>query len=155
MRRVLISVVCCSQISRQTQQSWKFRQLYTGFGVTWYRTMGLMTTYFILIDSGRRQYPEIFSRPLLGPFLASGTAATLAWWIVWPLEYMKSQVQGRYGENLPVLQRMRQVMFEKGGFFGLYRGIIPGSIRSFFANGIAMIVMVNAQKKVSELGWRD
>ena len=47
-----------------------------GFGVTWARTMGLMTTYFILVDSGRRHFPEQFKRPLLGPFLASGIAAT-------------------------------------------------------------------------------
>ena len=37
---------------------------------------------------------------------------------------------------------------------GLYRGIGPGTIRSFLANGTSMIVMVNAQKKVTELGWR-
>ena len=47
-----------------------------GFGVTWYRTMGLMCTYFILLDSGRRKFPDLFRRPILGPFLASGIAAT-------------------------------------------------------------------------------
>ena len=47
-----------------------------GFGVTWCRTMGLMCTYFILLDSGRRKFPELFRRPILGPFLASGIAAT-------------------------------------------------------------------------------
>ena len=69
-----------------------------GFGVTWARTLGLMTTYFILVDTGRRHFPEQFSKPLLGPFLTSGLSATLAWWMVWPLEYMKAQVQGSYGE---------------------------------------------------------
>ncbi|KAH8036071.1 hypothetical protein HPB51_017123 [Rhipicephalus microplus] len=62
-----------------------------GFGVTWMRTVGLMTSYFIFLDSGRRNFNEYFQRPLLGPFLISGLAATAAWWIVWPLEYMKSQ----------------------------------------------------------------
>ena len=47
-----------------------------GFGVTWYRTMGLLCTYFILLDSGRRKFPDLFRRPILGPFLASGIAAT-------------------------------------------------------------------------------
>ncbi len=69
-----------------------------GFGVTWVRTLGLMTTYFILVDSGRRHFPEVFARPAIGPFLTSGVAATLAWWIVWPFEYMKAQVQSGYGE---------------------------------------------------------
>ena len=50
--------------------------LLQGFGVTWCRTMGLMCTYFILLDSGRRHFPELFKRPILGPFLSSGLAAT-------------------------------------------------------------------------------
>ena len=49
---------------------------------------------------------------------------------------------------------MGLVIRERGGFFGLYRGIVPGSIRSFLANGCAMIVMSFAQRKVSELGLR-
>lgn len=60
--------------------------------------MGLMCTYFILVDTGRRNFPEHFKRPLLGPFLISGVAATLGWWVVWPFEYMKSQVQSGYAE---------------------------------------------------------
>ncbi|XP_070563411.1 mitochondrial substrate carrier family protein S-like [Ptychodera flava] len=144
-----------AKIRRQTGQTWQFKGLYKGFGVTWFRTMGLMTTYFILIDSGRRHCNELFQRPLIGPFLASGTAATLAWWIVWPLEYMKSQVQGNYGKEMPVLQRMRLVIKERGGFFGLYRGLLPGSIRSFLANGTSMVVMAWAQRQVSKMGLRD
>ncbi|XP_064627000.1 uncharacterized protein LOC135487308 [Lineus longissimus] len=144
-----------AKIRRQTQQSWKFRALYTGFGVTWCRTMGLMGTYFILLDSSRRHCSELFKRPLLGPFMLSGVAATLAWWIVWPLEYMKSQVQGNYGKNIPVVKRMRFVIKEKGSFLALYRGLWPGTIRSFLANGTSMIVMQWAQRKVSKLGLRD
>ncbi|WAR23648.1 MCFS-like protein [Mya arenaria] len=106
-----------------------------GFGVTWLRTMGLMSSYFIFVDTGRRNFPEYFARPILGPFLISGMAATMAWWIVWPLEYMKSQVQSGYAnQNESVLKRMATVIRERG-FFSLYRGILPGTIRSFTANG--------------------
>ena len=55
---------------------------------------------------------------------------------------------------MSVLQRMRVVMRERGGFFALYRGLMPGTLRSFFANGASMIVMSYAQRKVSELGLR-
>ena len=41
------------------------------------------------------------------------------------------------------------------GFFGLYRGIGPGTLRSFLANGTSMIVMSNAQKLVTKMGLRD
>ena len=143
-----------AKIRQQTQQQWKLRHVYNGFGVTWCRTVGLMCTFFIIVDTLRRHYPDVFKRPVLGPFLISGFAATLGWWVVWPLEYMKSQVQGAYGKEQPVLQRMRVVVRERGGFFALYRGILPGTIRSFLANGTSMIVMSAAQRKVSEMGLR-
>ena len=143
------------KVSGQTQQAWRLRHVYTGFGVTWCRTIGLMCTYFILVDAGRRHAPHLFSSPVLGPFLMSGVAATVGWWVVWPLEYMKSQVQGRYGEREAVLKRMRRTVRERGGFLALYRGIGPGTLRSFIANGSSMIVMQYAQRKVTEWGLRD
>ena len=143
------------QVRQQLQKQWQLRHLYTGFGVTWLRTTGLMTTYFILVDSYRRHFPDLLSRPLLGPFLMSGVAATFAWWVVWPLEYMKSQVQGSYGQPMSLLQRMKTVVQGRGGVLALYRGIGPGTIRSFLANGTSMIVMQYAQRQVSRWGLRE
>ena len=54
-----------------------------------------------------------------------------------------------------MIARMRLIMAERGGFLALYRGLGPGTIRSFVSNGSSMVVMVWAQKKVSELGLRD
>ena len=56
---------------------------------------------------------------------------------------------------MSVLTRMRKIMVEQGGFLALYRGIWPGTLRSFMANGTSMVVMVAAQRKVSEWGLRD
>ena len=42
------------KVRRQVQQIWRLRDVYTGFGVTWVRTLGLMTTYFILVTCVRR-----------------------------------------------------------------------------------------------------
>ena len=56
---------------------------------------------------------------------------------------------------MPVLLRLKLAYADRGGITGLYRGIVPGSIRSFLANGCAMIVMSYAQRKVTELGLRD
>ena len=50
---------------------------------------------------------------------------------------------------------MQFIYRERGGFVGLYRGIAPGSWRSFLANGAAMVVMQKAQKKVTDWGLRD
>ncbi|KAI6654992.1 hypothetical protein LOD99_2281 [Oopsacas minuta] len=143
-----------AKVRGQTGQKWRFMDLYKGFGVTWIRTIGLMTTYFILIDWGRRNAKGTFETPILGPFFASGLAATAGWWLIWPFETMKSQVQCGYGKNVSLLQRIRLTMRERGGFFALYRGIGPGTIRSFLANGTSMIVMQFAQKKVTDWGIR-
>ena len=56
--------------------------------------------------------------------------------------------------DMPVMQRMRWIIRERGGFFALYRGIWPGTMRSFLSNGTSMVVMVNAQRLVSEWGLR-
>jgi len=57
--------------------------------------------------------------------------------------------------NQSLLTRMRGVIRDRGGIIGLYRGLGPGTIRSFISNGASMTVMVQAQKKVTEWGWRD
>jgi solute carrier family 25 carnitine/acylcarnitine transporter 20/29 len=75
-RAIIETPLELAKVRRQTGQTWSFRGLYQGFGVTWIRTVGLMTTYFILLDSIRRHYNDFFQRPLIGPFLVSGSAAT-------------------------------------------------------------------------------
>ncbi|XP_023218089.1 mitochondrial ornithine transporter 1-like isoform X2 [Centruroides sculpturatus] len=144
-----------AKIKRQVGHTWTFRKIYTGFGITLTRNFGLLTSFFIFIDSGRRHFSEQFQRPILGPFLVCGIAATMAWWTVWPLEYVKSQVQGNYGKDQSSIKRLRGIIFEKKGIFALYRGILPGSLRSFIANGMSMIVMSFAQRKFTELGLRN
>ena len=153
IRAIIETPLEYAKIRRQTLQPWKLVHMYNGFGVTWCRSVGLLCTFFILYDSTKRFYPDVLTRPILGPFLMGGVAATMAWWVVWPLEYMKSQVQGTYGKDLPVWKRI-QVVIKGGGLVGLYRGIVPGTIRSFFANGIAMIVLATFQRKMTDWGVR-
>ena len=57
--------------------------------------------------------------------------------------------------NVSVFERLKHVVQTRGGILALYRGIGPGTIRSFLSNGASMVVMVNAQRKVSEWGLRD
>ena len=154
VRAVIETPLEYAKVRRQIQKTWKLRDLNRGFGLTWSRTVGLWCTYIILFDSLRRHFPQIHSGSLLGIFLMQGVATTIGWWMVWPLEFMKSQVQGGERQRLSAYQRMRIVIREKGGFFALYRGIVPGSLRSFVANGTSMIVMTTAQRKASEWGLR-
>lgn len=40
-------------------------------------------------------------------------------------------------------ERLRFIYKERGGIKGFYRGILPGSLRSFFGNGWGMVVSLN------------
>lgn len=60
--------------------------LYNGFGITWMRCVGLMTSFFIMVDYLERMHPEFISIPFIGPFLKGGLCSTLAWVIIWPFE---------------------------------------------------------------------
>eukprot|EP00731_Ephydatia_muelleri_P038078 Em0648g5a len=73
----------------------------------------------------------------------------------WKLRHMYRGFGSGYGPDESVVKRMRRVVKERGGFFALYRGIGPGTIRSFLANGTSMVVMQHAQRKISEWGLRD
>ena len=69
---------------------------------------------------------------------------------------MKSQVQSSQGEaKVSLWKRLSTVAGQKGGVLGLYRGLLPGTIRSFIGNGCSMIVMQYAQRQVSKWGLRN
>lgn len=142
------------KINRQLQRSWRIRDLYRGYSITCLRSAALLTTFFIMVDTGKRNASELFSSPFLGPFVTGGFASTTAWVVIWPLEFIKSQVQGHYGPEATIWNRLRAAVVERG-FFGLYRGLAPGIIRSFVANGASMIVMHYAQRKLTQWGLRD
>jgi len=151
-RAVIESPVEFAKVNRQTGQSWRLRDSYRGFTMQWGRTGGLMTSYFIMIDSVRRHTRAFDSR--LGQFLASGCCATTAFWVVWPFELIKNQIQaGTEGAGNTVRERLSYLV-RHHGYAGLLRGIVPGTASIFLRNGAAMVVMQTAQRKLTDMGWR-
>lgn len=155
-RAVIETPLDYAKIQLQMGETWRLRRVYTGFCVTWARTVGLLSVFFSLLDTQRRNFPGAFSYPLIGPFLVSGISGVLAWWTIWPLEFIKTRVQCQYGGDakLSTLQRLKMV-FNEVGVKGLYRGIGPGSMRAFVGNGTGLVVMTAAQKKITQWGLRD
>lgn len=144
-----------AKIKRQTGAEWRLRDTFTGLRITWVRSLFLLPSYFIFLDTFRRNFDKVFKyNQVVGPFLISGCASVMAWWIVWPLELVKSQVQANYMQEKNAFKQIQFIIKERGGILGLYRGIAPGTIRSFFANGSAFVAMTYAQKKVTEWGLR-
>ena len=117
-------------------------ELYTGATATWARGTVMLTSFFVFCDYSERAAPQLMARPLLGGFLKGGVCATIAWAIAWPLEVAKNKVQGAEGalyKGRSTLAIVRQVA-ATDGLRGLYRGILPGALRSFVANGAGMAV---------------
>jgi solute carrier family 25 (mitochondrial carnitine/acylcarnitine transporter), member 20/29 len=126
------------KVRMQVGQQWGWSGLMHGFGVTWIRTTGLMTTFFVLCDTFERNAPVLMHTPIVGPFLKGGVAATIGWWIIWPFENLKSQIQG----NTPGPKKLWDRFFwtfANGGVRSLFRGFVPGTGRSIVANGASML----------------
>jgi len=153
-RAIVESPIEYAKVKRQTGQVWRFGEAYQGFFMQYPRTVGMMTFIFCGVDSLRRWTDgEALKRPAY-QFVTWGGVSMLGFWVIWPLETLKNQVQAGTtveGTNSPTL---RQRIAYLGGPLGLYRGILPGSISVFTRNGTAAIVMAFAQRKITELGLR-
>jgi len=78
-----------AKVKRQTGQQWLLKDCYTGFGVLYIRTFGLLNCYFIILDSLRR-HTNVFKYKI-GQFFGSGMAAMVSFWFIWPFEVLKNQ----------------------------------------------------------------
>lgn len=145
-RTVLEQPIEYAKVKGQTGQPWLLRELYQGFALQWARTGPMMTFWFCCMDAAKRN--GITSTPV-GNFCAGGGAAVVGFWIVWPFETLKNQVQA--GMDGSVAEKVRRM----GGLRGLYRGILPGSISVFSRNGAAVLVMGVANRKMVEWGLKD
>lgn len=144
-----------AKVKRQTGQVWQLREVYQGFAMQYLRTVGLMTLIFCGVDSVSRWRGGEAAKTPSHRFLTWGGVSMLAFWAIWPLETLKNQVQA--GTVVPgtASPSLRQRAAHLGGFLGLYRGILPGSISVFLRNGCAAVVMGEAQRAITELGLRS
>ncbi len=74
----------------------------------------------------------------MGPFWTGAICSNLAWLTIWPIDVVKSQIQSGKEEyrNKSVLLLLYNNI--QSGI--LFRGILPGLLRSFIANGCSMVV---------------
>ena len=115
-------------------------ELYTGAGATWARGTLMLTSFFVMCDYSERAAPELMSKPVLGGFLKGGVCATLAWAVAWPIEIAKNQKQGAEAQKGRSTLAIVRQLAASDGLRGLYRGFLPGALRSFVANGAGMAV---------------
>lgn len=145
-RTLLEQPIEYAKVKGQTGQTWVLREVYQGAALQWARTGPMMTFWFCAMDVCKRN--GVTATPA-GAFIASGGAALVGFWIVWPFETLKNQAQAGLGGSLA--DKVRGL----GGVLGLYRGILPGSLSVFLRNGAAVLVMGVANKKMQQWGLKD
>jgi solute carrier family 25 (mitochondrial carnitine/acylcarnitine transporter), member 20/29 len=150
---------------RQTGGVWHFSECYHGLSITTARNTLLLTNFFVLLDVSSRHVPHLLDGPL-APFFKGGVCATLAWWTVWPLEVVKSQIQaaskiGGGGDAhalnrgpLTIVARFRYILQTQG--VGAFRtGLLAGTLRSILANGASMLAFSQCRLGVDSLRLRQ
>jgi solute carrier family 25 carnitine/acylcarnitine transporter 20/29 len=150
-RAVLETPLELAKVRRQLGQQWTVKSLYTGLGVTWVRCCALLGSFFVLVDATaplRKDLP-----PFLDGFAKGSVCATVSWWICFPFDVLKSQVQstahqGQGSAPLSMSDRAR-ILYQTYGIRGFFRGIVPGTLRSFVANGCAMAAYEMTRKALS------
>lgn len=115
----------------QVDHAWNFREVFSGSGATMFRNSFLFSSFVVYVDISKQVVPGG-----LGPFLTGAICSNLAWFTIWPIDVVKSQIQSGNFEN----KSFAKLMWNNIQTGALFRGLAPGLARSFIANGCAMVV---------------
>lgn len=119
------------KVRRQVNEGWKLREVFSGLEVTILRNSFLFSSFMIYIDLSK-----LVIEGGLSPFWTGAICANMAWLTIWPLDVAKTMVQsGKYSDKSTSI--LIADIFRTGA---LYRGLLPGLIRSTLSNGCSMVV---------------
>lgn len=128
------------KVRRQVDKQWKFRDIYKGSGITLLRNSFLFMFFMVYIDLGNQIVPGGLS-----PFMKGAVCANLAWLSIWPLDVIKSQYQSGNYQNKSFIHLLKDAHTQGT----LFKGLIPGLIRSSIANGSSMTIFVLVQSTLN------
>ena len=140
---------------RQVERSWELRQVLDGTWVTLGRNAVLFAAFMIYIDLSKQAcHAGIIPSALtaedglgLAPFAKGAICANMAWLTVWPADVVKTQRQsGNYDPKVSSLSLLRDNL--KNG--RLFRGLMPGLVRSSIANGSSMVVYESVHMNLTQ-----
>jgi len=120
------------KVRRQVERQWNLIGLYRGSAITMLRNCILFSSFVLYIDLSK----SLTGGVGLSPFWTGAICSNMAWLTIWPLDVVKSRIQsGNYGDK-GIVALLKDV-FKSGAIF---RGVLPGLMRSTFANGCSMVV---------------
>jgi len=123
------------KVRRQVEQKWTLkdfaRDITQGGAATMVRNMFLFMSFSVY-----RDLSHVVVDGGLSPFLEGAICANLAWLTIWPMDVVKSQIQSGNYKGKSIFFLANDVI--RTGI--LFRGIVPGLVRSTIANGSGMFV---------------
>ena len=117
------------KVRRQVDAKWKIKDIFKGSGATIARNSFLFSSFVVYMDISKL----IMELP---PFALGSICANMAWLTIWPMDVVKSQIQSGAHDGKS-MGRLLGDVFRTGAMF---RGLLPGLLRSTIANGSAMVV---------------
>lgn len=133
------------KIRQQLVAKWSYREAFSGLGVTGARNTGLFTAFVVYLDMLRDTVIGDYS------FIYGATCSNLAWLTVWPLDVVKTQRQSGRHPGVSALALLSNAARDEA----LFRGLLPGLIRSSIANGTSMVVYKKAHAWFSLWAGRE
>eukprot|EP00605_Chrysophyceae_sp_TOSAG23-4_P001402 GSChrysophyteH1.ASY1.ANO1.1524.1 assembled CDS len=129
------------KVRRQLNESWRFSEVLHGSQATVARNSILFSAFVVYLDLSKQIAPGVLS-----PFFEGAICANLAWFTIWPMDVVKTMVQsGNYaGRSLPSL------LAETVRTRALFKGLLPGLVRSTIANGTAMSIYSRILREIKE-----
>jgi solute carrier family 25 carnitine/acylcarnitine transporter 20/29 len=122
---------------RQVGQAWNLAGLLeAGLPITLLRNGFLFSSFAIYAD-----WLKLLVPGGLGPFWTGAICANLAWLTIWPLDVVKSQMQSGNYKGVPFTTLLATIA--RNGT--LFRGLLPGLVRSTVANGCAMVAFAKTK----------
>ena len=117
------------KVRRQVDAKWKLGDIYKGSGATIARNSFLFSSFVVYMDLSKLVVE-------LPPFALGSICANMAWLTIWPMDVVKSQIQSGAHDGKSMGTLLKEVV-RTGAMF---RGLLPGLLRSTIANGCAMVV---------------
>ena len=111
------------------------RILYIGHGINTAREMLFLSTYFTVYENLKANLSTFFPSSISVP-LAGGISGATGWFISYPLDCVKANIQGRNlstDEPRTALKIARNLL-ETRGVLGLYAGLLPSIARAFLVS---------------------
>lgn len=128
-------------------RNYGFSSIYIGHGVNTVREVVFSSVYFTSYDLFKRvlsksESDKLISLPKsISIAIAGGLAGALGWFISFPLDCIKSNIQGQSLENIKNNSHNRlkswdvfKKLIDSKGIRGLYSGILPSILRAFLVS---------------------